>query len=127
METTIKIGITGKQEKIVEAKDTASAYGSGLAEVFATPAMIALMEQTAYKSLEPHLLEGFGTVGISIDVQHKKATLPGKKVQCQSTVTKVDGKRITFEINALDEQGEIGTATHVRYIINNADFIARLK
>ncbi|PVX51754.1 putative thioesterase [Balneicella halophila] len=127
MEVKIKEGITLQQKRTVALDDTAIKYGSGLAEVYATPAMISFMENTAYRSIESFLPEGYSTVGISINVQHTKATLPGKKVDCQSIVTKVDGKKVFFKIEASDEEGKIGTADHVRYIVNSEEFVARLK
>jgi len=123
----IKTGIKGHQTKIVEKKDTAAQIGSGLAEVFATPAMIALMEQTAYKSIENVLPEGYSSVGIEINVKHLKASLPGAIITCKSEINKIDGKKVSFEIIASDENGIIGTANHTRYIINSKEFINKLK
>ncbi len=127
MEINIPVGTTFELKHTVTLKDTASQYGSGLAEVFATPAMIAFMEQTSYKSIERFLPERFGSVGVSVNIQHKKATLPGKEVRCEATVKKVEGKKVFFDLIAFDEDGEIGAGEHVRYIINNEEFIARLK
>lgn len=127
MEIHIPIGIKLEEKRIVSKEDTAIQYGSGLLAVFATPAMIAFMEHTAYRSVEPLLPEGFGSVGISLNVQHKKATLPGKKVRCISEVTQVEGKRIYFKLIAFDEDGEIGVGEHVRYIVNNKDFMESLR
>lgn len=126
MDTNIKIGITYNQTMIVENKDTASAFGSGLIDVFATPAMIAFMENTAYKSIESFLPDGDSTVGIEINVKHIKATLPGSVVACHSEVVNVDGKRIFFNITASDEKGVIGTALHTRYIINKHGFLQKI-
>ncbi len=126
MEFDIKTGVQGHETRMVEKKDTAKHFGSGLAEVYATPSMIALMEYTAFKSVEAYLPKGFSTVGIQINVQHKKASLPGSIITCNSEVTKVDGKKIHFQITASDEQGEIGTAEHIRYIINSKDFMNKL-
>lgn len=127
MKLNIPIGTKSEREHTVGIADTAVEYGSGLAAVFATPAMIALMEQTAYMSIEPFLEAACSSVGISINVQHKKATLPGKMIFCQSEVTKVDGKRVHFSIKAFDEKGEIGCAEHVRYVINKEEFMSHLK
>ncbi len=125
----IKIPVRTKLERkhTVTANDTASKYGSGTLDVYATPAMIAFMEQTAYMSIEEFLPEGFGSVGISLNVQHTKATLPNAAVQCIAEVTKVEGKRVFFKVTAFDESGEIGSGEHVRYIINNEEFLVRLK
>ncbi|MBI9065988.1 MAG: thioesterase family protein [Salinivirgaceae bacterium] len=121
------VGIQGNQTKIVEKKDTASHYGSGLAEVFATPAMVALMENTAFISIETKLSEENSSVGIQINVKHKKASLPGAIITCKSEVEKVDGKKVYFNIIAFDEEGEIGTAEHIRYVIDKKEFINKLK
>lgn len=126
MEFDVKTGVQGHETRMVEKKDTAKHFGSGLADVYATPAMIALMEYTAFKSVEPYLPEGFSTVGIQINVQHKKASLPGSIITCNSVVSKTDGKKIHFQITANDEQGEIGTAEHIRFIINSHEFMSRL-
>jgi len=126
MDNNITVGLQGHQTKMVEKKDTAKHLGSGLAEVFATPALVALMELTAFASVEPFLTDGFSTVGIQINVQHKKASLPGAVITCKSDVSKVEGKKLFFTIKAWDEDGEIGSAEHIRYIINSEEFMKRL-
>lgn len=128
MEINIPVGVKGEEKKNVALTDTASAYGSGLAEVFATPAMIAFMEQTAYKSIEPHLPQGYSSVGIGLNnVLHKKATLPQKEVVCHSEVVKVDGKKITFSIQVFEGDIEVGCAEHTRYIINSEEFMKNIR
>lgn len=127
MEIKIETGTVGTETMIVEKKDTAKHYGSGLAEVFATPALVALMENTAYKSIEPFLPEGYSSVGIQINVAHKKASLPGSIISCRSEIVKVDGKKVFFSITASDENGEIGTGEHIRFVINSKEFMERLK
>ncbi len=126
MEINIPVGTKLEKKETVTKNKTASEYGSGLLEVYATPAMIAFMEQTAYKSIENLLPKGFGSVGISINAQHKKATLPGKEVRCESKVTKVENKKVFFQLTAYDEASEIGSAEHIRYIIDNKKFMSKL-
>lgn len=123
----IKVGLEGHETKIVEQKDTAKSFGSGLANVYATPAMIALMENTAYKSIQAFLPNGLSSVGMQVNVSHKKASLPGAIITCKSTVTKIDGKKVFFEIEAFDEEGLIGTAEHIRFVIDSAKFEEKLK
>jgi predicted thioesterase len=123
----IAIGTAGNETMVVELKDTAKALGSGLAEVFATPAMIAFMESTAYRSIERFLPQGFSTVGIQIDVKHMKATLPGAIVKCESTVTKQDGNKVSFTIQAFEGEKQIGEAIHTRYIIDEIEFMSKLR
>lgn len=115
-----------KKEKWVTEEDTASRYGSGLIPVLATPAMIGLMESTAQEALQPWLPEGYITLGTEINVRHKKATPVGMKVECVATLTAHEGKRFTFSIEARDEEGEIGTATHTRHMVNAATFMEKL-
>ena len=127
MDFNIKTGIRGSQNKTVTINDTAIKHESGLAEVFATPAMIALMEKTAFTSIEQLLPEGFSTVGIDINVQHLKASLPGTLISYESEIIKIEGKKITFKITAKDSTELIGTANHTRYIINSDEFMNRLR
>ncbi|OIP03155.1 MAG: dihydrolipoamide acyltransferase [Bacteroidetes bacterium CG2_30_32_10] len=127
MKKQINEGIINMITITVSANDTAARYGSGLIEVFATPAMIGLMENTAQSSVAELLPSGSITLGIEINAKHLKATPVGMKVTCKSVLTKVDGKKLSFNIQAWDEKGEIGTATHIRYIVNAAKFMEKLK
>lgn len=110
----------------VTINDTATHYGSGLIEVFATPAMVGFMENAAHLCVQKYLPKGFVTVGIEINVKHIKASPVGMKVFCEARLVKADGKKLFFEITACDETGEIGIATHTRYIVESAKFIEKL-
>ncbi|HNQ69272.1 MAG TPA: thioesterase family protein [Bacteroidales bacterium] len=125
METNLKPGIKGLEEQIVVFEDTAAKYGSGLVEVFATPAMIAMMEKTCLKSVLPFLPDGFGTVGTKVNIAHIKATPVGMKVFCESELVEVDGRRLVFRLIARDEQGEIGNGQHERFIIDVKKFMSK--
>jgi len=127
MEFAIANGTEGKKVITVSADKTAVAYGSGTVEVFATPAMIALMEQTAMESVAPFLPETFVTVGTEVSVKHFKATLPGQTVSCFSKLISLEGKKLIFEVSASDENTVIGSGTHTRYIVDKQDFINKLK
>lgn len=118
----LETGITGKQEVLADESNSAKTMGSGTLDVFATPAMIALMEKTAWMSVADELEEGCGTVGISLDVAHSAPTPLGMKVTCESELTKVDGRKLTFHVKAYDEKGMIGEGTHERFIIQNEKF-----
>lgn len=122
----IETGKTFIQSTTVELKDTAVAYGSGKLEVYATPAMIGFMENTAVKCLEGMLDADSDTVGIAINVKHTKATAVGKKIFCKAIITEVDGRRIHFDIEAWDEKENIGTAVHDRFIIHPEKFMSKL-
>ncbi len=118
-------GLSFTQEITVEENNTAIAHGSGKLPVFATPAMVAFMENTAVKCIENDLDKGLDTVGIQINTKHIKATKVGKKVTCTAKLTEVDGKKLTFEIEAADEDGPIGSSLHKRYIIDPVKFMER--
>jgi len=127
MDFNLKTGITGSESLTVSIADTATHYGSGLIEVFATPAMIGLMEKTAQSSIQHYLPEGFITVGTEVNITHVKATPLGMKVICTSELIGVDGKKLLFKGSAHDETGLIGEGTHKRYIVNAAEFMQKLK
>lgn len=127
MEFNVHEGTKGIMEIVVSEQDSAKNIGSGLADVYATPAMVALMENAAQTSIKDGLPEGYSTVGIEINVKHMKATPIGMKVKCESILKKVDGKKLLFEIVAHDEVGKIGEATHWRYIINDSDFMKKIQ
>jgi len=121
--TNLKTGITGKNEQIVEIKDTAAAYGSGLVKVFASPAMIALMEKTCLDSVAKYLDQTENTVGIKVNVSHIKATPMGETVTCRSELIEIDRKRLVFKVWAEDKKGKIGEGFHERFIIDKAKFM----
>jgi fluoroacetyl-CoA thioesterase len=127
MEPNISIGIEGEKQIVVTPEKTATAYGSGTVDVFATPAMIALMEQTAMESVSQLVPEGFITVGTEVSVKHFKATLPGKVVNCNSKLILAEGSKLVFEVSASDESGLIGKGTHTRYIVDKQKFIDDLQ
>lgn len=118
----IPTGIKGSKTIKVQEKDTALAHGSGTVEVFATPAMVALMENAAQSSVQPHLPEGYTTVGTEISVKHIKATHLHQQVTAHSELIRTEGKKLSFRIEAHDEQGNIGFGTHIRYIVEMKTF-----
>lgn len=121
----LTVGIKGREEIIVSEANSAKSMGSGLLDVFATPAMIALMELTSWKSVAPYMEEGCGTVGTKLDITHDAATPLGMKVWCESELVEVDGRRLVFEVTAYDEKGRIGGGRHERFIVNNEKFQAK--
>lgn len=118
----LKTGIKGMQTVTVSEENTAKAVGSGTLEVFATPAMTALMEKTAWQSVDGELEEGCGTVGISLDITHDAPTPPGMKVTCESLLTGIEGRKLIFEVQVFDERGLIGKGTHERFIVDDRKF-----
>ena len=112
----LTVGIKGKEEIVVTDANSAKTMGSGTLDVFATPAMIALMEKTAWKSVAPYLEEGCGTVGTLLNVTHDAPTPLGMKVWCESELTEIDGRRLVFSVAAFDETGKIGGGRHERFV-----------
>ncbi len=126
MEKSLIPGIEGRTEIVVTSDKLATAFGSGTVEVFATPAMIVLMEQTAMESVSGFLPEEFVSVGTEVSVKHFKATLLGKTVVCNSKLLTIDDKKLVFEVVASDEKGIIGKGQHTRYIVDKQLFINNL-
>ena len=123
----ISPGIKGHLEQIVTDEVCADRIGSGLVKVFATPMMIALIEQTCNESVVPYLEEHQGTVGTHIDVSHSSATPVGMKVWCDSQLIEVDRRRLLFRVAAYDECGLIGEGTHERFVIDRDKFQAKVQ
>jgi len=121
----LEVGIRGQKETIVTKQNTAAGIGSGRLEVFSTPIMILLMEESCFMSVSDKLDEGFTTVGISVDVRHLSATPLGMKVEIKSELIKIDGRALTFKVEAYDEKGLIGEGIHERFIVNNEKFQAK--
>ena len=120
----IEIGIKGHKEQTVTQEMSAARVGSGLVDVFATPMLVALVEQTCYESVLPHLDEGQGTVGTLVNVSHVAATPEGMKVTVDTELTGVspNGRMLTFRVEARDEAGLIGEGTHERAVVKKQRF-----
>lgn len=123
----IETGIKGHKEQIVTPEMSAARVGSGLVDVFATPMLVALVEQTCYESVLPYLSEGEGTVGTLVNVSHTSATPIGCRVWCESELVEVDRRRLVFEVKAYDEFGPIGSGVHERFLIDTGRFMERLE
>ena len=115
----IEIGQVGMATVVVESNNTAEYMGSGTLPVFATPAMVALMEKAAYTGIQGDLGDGEGSVGICMETSHATIT-------AMATVVAVDGRKVTFEVVAKEGEKIIGRGTHERFIINNEKFMAKI-
>ncbi len=120
-------GIKNKKTITVTAEKTAEAMGSGILPVFATPAMVALMENTAAESVEALLPEGSTSVGTLINVKHLSADPVGAEVNCESELTEIDGRKLTFEIKVFDREGVVGEAYHERFVVDKARFMDKVQ
>ena len=122
----ITVGMKGIVGTDVEKADTAADVGSGSLLVYATPCMVALMEGAACEAIEEAIPEGQTTVGIELNIKHVAATPVGMEVRAEATVTAVEGKIITFDIQAYDEAGLIGEGTHKRALVNSDKFLEKV-
>lgn len=119
----IPVGLKSEVCTLVEPEDTALSVGSGSLRVYATPCMAALMEGAACEALEGILSDDQTTVGIELNIKHLSATPVGMEVRAEATVTAVEGKVISFALEAFDEAGKIGEGTHKRAIIHSQRFL----
>ena len=121
----LETGIKGSGEAVVTEALTAVAMGSGELPVYATPAMAALIEETAWRSVAPALEPGQGTVGTRLEISHLAATPLGRKVRCETVLTEIDRRRLVFSAVVYDEAGKIGEGTHERFIVDSERFLAK--
>ncbi len=124
---TLHSGLTGEANVTVSKLLTASHMGSGRIPVYATPAMVALMEAAAVSAIGQYLDESQTSVGISIEIKHLAATPIGQEVRARAEVIEVNGRRVTFSIQAWDEQEKIGEGTHTRFIVDAQQFLERVQ
>ena len=122
----LKPGLAGTAETVVRETNTALAMGSGSLHVFATPSMIALMEQAACNAVAACLDEESTSVGTLVNITHNAATGTGKAVTATATLVEVQGRKLVFEVTAADEDKQIGKGTHERFIVNKEKFMAKL-
>src|SRR5881227_2766796 len=115
-------GLTGTAEIGVGPEHTAPFVGSGRIAVLATPVMINLIEAAALKAVEHLLPAGHQSLGIHLDVRHIAATPVGLRVTATAEVIKVEGRTITFRVEARDEREPIGGGTHQRVVVSVARF-----
>lgn len=121
----MQVGQKNQISTQVQVNDTAKVFGSGELEVLATPRMIALMEECAYKCISADLEVGASSVGTLMNVKHVSATPVGMNVTVEAEITEIDGRRVCFSVKAYDEAGLIGEGNHERFIVYSDKFISR--
>ena len=123
--TGIDIGLIREESVLVDKTNVASAVGSGLVDVFATPQMVALVELAASRCIQPFLGDGRVSVGATVCLAHSAPTPIGMKVTAVATVSSVEGRSVTFDIIVRDDVGEVGRGTHGRFIVDSAKFMEK--
>jgi fluoroacetyl-CoA thioesterase len=115
----IPIGATGIYTQKVMSTDLANQFkDTALPPVYATPMMIRAMENAALNAVREFLERGESAVGTAVDIRHLAATPVGHQITATATVTKVDGRRIWFDVSARDQTEEIGRGTHERMVVD---------
>jgi fluoroacetyl-CoA thioesterase len=121
----LEVGLVGEVRHVVDASMLASALGSGTLDVFATPALVALMENAAIQALEGHLTPEQTSVGVRVDIRHLAATPPGVEVGARAELVEVDGRRLVFRVEAFDSHERIGEGSHERAVVDPQRLLAR--
>lgn len=119
-------GLTYTSTLVVSKDHVAAVMGSGDLHVFATPAMVALMENAAMLAVANHLPEGSTTVGAMMNTSHVKPSPVEETVRATAVLTAIEGRKLTFEIKAEDSKGIIGEAVHVRFVVDKEKFMSKL-
>ena len=119
-------GLSYTSRTEVTLANCAVTAGSGDLEVFATPSMVALMENAAMNAVAAALPEGSTTVGARMDTTHIKPSAIGVEITATATLTAVEGRKLTFAVKAADDKGTVGEGTHVRYVVDKVKFMAKL-
>src|SRR4051794_6388205 len=122
----ISIGLTGEQTVTVTESLSAITFGSGTLPVYATPALVSLMETAALNAIHPLLPEHQTSVGTFISIKHLAASALGQTVRARAEIIQVEGNHITFTVQAWDSRQLIGEGTHIRFIIDIERFMKRL-
>ena len=122
----MEIGLIYTSTLVVSKDHVAAVMGSGDLHVFATPAMVALMENAAMLAVAEHLPEGSTTVGAIMNTSHVKPSPVDESIKATAVLTEVEGRKLTFSVKAEDSKGIIGEAVHVRYIVDRERFMSKL-
>ena len=120
-------GLSAQSKVTVDGGNVAATMGSGDLQVFATPAMVALMENAAMKAVADHLPEGSTTVSAEMNVTHIKPSGVGAEIVASAVLTEVEGRKLTFNVGARDAEGMIGEGVHVRYVVDREKFMSKVR
>lgn len=123
----IKVGDSIILSEEVVHENTAEVWGSGSLPVYATPAMILLVEKAAVALLADKLDNGLTTVGTKLNISHVSATPIGGTVTCRCTLTEIDRKRLEFHVEVTDQNGRVGIGAHERFIVASEPFMEKTR
>jgi fluoroacetyl-CoA thioesterase len=123
----LRPGLTGSAQLLVGVEHTAPSIGSGKVPVLGTPVMINLIEAAALKAVEHLLPAGHQSLGIHLDVRHFAATPIGMNVTATAELTAIEGRTLSFRVEARDDKEPIGGGSHQRVVVNVARFDERVQ
>jgi predicted thioesterase len=126
MSSTFQPGMTHELKVKTKPEDSAQKFYPHLPNVFATPFLAGLMERVSAELINMRLQPGEQSVGISMDLKHMAATPLGMEIRVKTEVTAVEGRKLTFRLEAFDEVEKIGEATHERFVIQADKFNSRV-
>ncbi len=119
-------GLSATLTRRVEERDGATALGSGDVPVLGTPRLVALAEEATVAAVAPALGPTETSVGVRVEIDHLRATPIGDTVTVDAMLSRVDGRRLTFEVGATDSEGSVGRGTVVRVVVDRERFLAGL-
>lgn len=122
----IVVGLFGESSELVATENTAAHWKSGIVAGFATPALVALMENAAFRAVQNILPDGQTTVGVEVNVNHLAATPVGMSVRARAELTRMDGRKLFFNVEAWDDVEKIGEGTHTRVVVDLERFERRM-
>lgn len=123
----MEIGLKNTSQTVVTEKNTAKTMGSGNLDVFATPAMVALMENAAMNAVANELPQGSTTVGSLMNTTHIKPSGIGATITATAELVAVEGRKLTFHVSASDGESVIGEGEHIRFVVDIERFMSKLK
>ena len=127
MEQDLETGLALTRNYLIRGKHAARSVGSGEVEVLSTPAMVAFMENTSRRCVQPRLSEGDITVGTAVNVKHLSPVLIGEELKVKAQLQEIDGRRLRFKVEAKWQNQVIGKGWHERYVVNKEKFLQKLR
>lgn len=126
MKPPLPVGTLFERSFTVETAHTIDFADEALPPVLCTPALVGFLERTAREGLDAHVASGESSVGVEIELEHLAPTPPGRSVVCRARVVRVEGREVSFVIEAEDGVERIARGFHKRRVINKQRFAARV-
>ena len=118
------VGQVGSLEQVVGPEHAADRFQNTGVTVLATPVLCHWFESAAVLAIAPQLEPGEASVGTRLTIEHLKATPLGMRVRVESRVVAVEGRRVTFDAQAVDEVELVARGSHERFVVDLARFLS---